>query len=190
VLAALVDLASHGDRQAALLVTFSLLPRMVQAETHRNAVCRAGDDSYEQMAGLLWETIVTVPNPAVVALRESIERNVWRRKWRSERPIPTVQLDIERVGVATAGGGQVALVAAGRDVGEVVVEGLHVESTLARLESDGAVSAMTRRLLEHLAAGTEPPGVVGQSHGAARKQRWRTMSRLRETPAVLEALTA
>ena len=177
VLAALVELAGGGDHQAALLVTLALLPRMVRAEAERTSR-RGSDDSYEQLAGLLWEAVVTASNPQVAALRESIERNVWRRKWSGERPVPAGRLDLDRAGLAAASG----------DQAEAAVACLHLRCVLGQLEADGAITATTRRVLAQLAAGTD--GGHDRSAGAARKQRWRTIRRVRANPAVVEALTA
>jgi hypothetical protein len=179
ILAALVDLARHGDREAALLVTLALLPRMVRVE--QRARCRDGGDGYEQLAGILWEAVVTAPNPNARCLRESIERNVWRRKWRSERPAPTLPLDPDAAGRA---------IQAGDDTEAAAVGHTHLQATVQRLEAAGSITASTRRLLEHLAADTEPPAPAGQSWDAARKQRWRSLGRVRRLRGLREALTA
>jgi hypothetical protein len=179
VLAALVELAGGGDHQAALLVTLTLLPRMVRAEAQSSR--DRGGDSYEQLAGLLWEAVVTASNPGVATLRESIERNVWRRKWRGERPVCAVELDVDRAG----------LPAASADHADDVVAAHHLAVVLSRLEAEGEITAATRRVLDQLAAGTEPAEATDdRTAGAARKQRWRTIARARANPAVIEALTA
>jgi hypothetical protein len=179
ILAALVDLARHGDRQAALLVTLALLPRMVRVEQRRTR--SDGDDGYEQLAGILWEAVVTAPNPNAECLRECIERNVWRRKWRSERRTPTLPLDPDAAGRAIQAGDDPEAAATGH---------AHLQATLHRLEAVGSITAPTRRMIEHLAADTTPPAADGQSHDAARKQRWRTLGRVRLVPGLREALTA
>jgi hypothetical protein len=178
VLAPLVELAGAGDHQAALLVTLVLLPRMVRAEAQSSR--DRGGDCYEQLAGLLWEAVVTASNPGVATLRESIERNVWRRKWRGERPVCAVELDVDRAGPAAASG----------DHANDVVAAHHLAAVLSRLEAEGAITAATRRVLDQLAAGTDDPVGADRSAGAARKQRWRTIARARANPAVIEALTA
>ena len=83
-LAALVKLATGGDRDAALLVTLALLPRMVAAETRRAG--RAG--GYDELASHLWEAVVTATNPHTKCLREYLERNAWRRhRHQQQRPL-------------------------------------------------------------------------------------------------------
>jgi len=172
ILAALVRLATGGDHQAANLVTLSLLPRMVRAEQRRT-----DNDSYDQLAGLLWEAIVTVTNPDTPSLRETIERNAWRRKRRVDQPLRGVRADFD---------GPVRHCHRTLDDG---INAVHLRADLRRLQCAGTISAPTRQLLEQLADDDQPP-TSGPNYEAARKKRWRTLSQLRNTSALRELLTA
>ena len=180
-MAALVELASrHDDRQAAELVTLTLLPRMVAAE-HRGF-----RDTYEQLAGLLWEAIVTAPNPQASCLRESIERNAWRRMRRTERRVRAISLDangvdLDRTRVLRRRGDDDPTPDAAHD--------LRLLGRLHALVQERAITPTTHRILLHIADGTDTV-TAGQSADAARKQRLRTLTALKRSPAVCEALIA
>jgi len=178
ILAALVELASrHGDHQAAELVTLALLPRMVDAER------RGTHDTYDQLAGLLWEAVVTAPSPRITCLRESIERNVWRRKRILDRPLVALSFDTmreDRSGLRAR---------RSDDPTAADAQSGHLLATLSDLEQRGDITAAAHRILVALAHGSDAAS-AGQSTAAARKQRQRTLSAVRQSPAVLAALTA
>lgn len=166
-LAALVTLAVDGDDQAASLVALSLLPRMVATAR------RHGDHgNYDELVGILWEAIVTAANPRCAALRESIERTVWRRKWRQERPLASeTEPRVDH------------------DVADEAIAGHHLDQVLARFEAAGTISPAGRRILERLAAGHARTDDAA-TDSAARKLQWRTVTRLRAHPDAVQALSA
>jgi hypothetical protein len=181
-LAALVQLARDGDNDAALLVTLALLPRMVNVEA------RYGEHrGYDELAGHLWEAVVTASNPQTRCLRECIERNVWRRHRRYRRsPKTTVPVNI---GVDPRRRRYPYAEAAPDSTEDDALAGHQAHAMLEQLTTTGTISPAAARLLEHLAADTDYRR-VGQSQEAARKQRWRTTSGLRAIPGLHEQLAA
>jgi hypothetical protein len=150
---------------------------MVEAER------RGTRDTYDQLAGLLWEAVVTAPNPHTLCLRESIERNAWRRKWILDRPVVALSLDTireDRNGLRRH---------RSDDPTAVHAQSGHLLATLGDLERRGDITATARRILVSLAHGTDPSG-DGQSTHAARKQRQRVLAAARRSPALRAALIA
>jgi hypothetical protein len=181
----LVELATAGDRSAALLVTLALLPRMVEVERRRHNPARHSEtyaSGYAPLAGTLWEAIVTTADPQSRWLREDIERRAWRGLYRghtrnAERNSP----DVDGVRLKSSA-----------DFSGEVVSRVSIDQTLERLSRCGRLDPGGRRILERIAAGSNPsyPRVLRSLPGvnAARRRRDRTLARMRSCSALLEAL--
>lgn len=141
VLAVLVDMAKEGDEHAAHLVTVGLLQKFADKE-------KAKGGTWDQFPGHLYEAIVTCYSTESRCLREIIERNALRRNLKSR----------------TLGSNEVSLEWADRipsdeaDPESVVVRSVAREEVIAmvdRLARERRVTEATRRVLHHIAAGSD-----------------------------------
>jgi|GEM_PF-2440335 len=141
VLAVLVDLAKAADEHAAQLVFVGLLQKFADKE-------KAKGGTWDQFPGHLYEAIVTCHSTESRCLREIIERNALRRNLKSR----------------TLGSNEVSLDWADRipsnepDPESVVVRLVAREEVLAmvdRLAREQRVTEATRRVLHHIAAGSD-----------------------------------
>ncbi len=125
--------------------------------------------------------------PAPACLRECIERNVWRR-YRRHRRTPKATVLVEFPADPRPGYFNDALVAPDCTEDDALA-GHQAHAVVEQLTITGIITPAAGRLLGHLAADTDYRR-VGQSGEAARKQRWRTTSRLRAIPGLHEQLAA
>ena len=141
VLAALVNMAKEGDKHAAQLVTVGLLQKFADKE-------KAKGGTWDQFPGHLYEAIVTCYSTQSRCLREIIERNALRRNLKSR----------------TLGSNEISLEWADRipsdepDPESVVVRSIAREEVLAmvdRLAQERRITEATRRVLNHIAAGSD-----------------------------------
>ncbi len=147
VLAALVDMAKEGDQHAAQLVTVGLVQKFADKE-------KAKGGTWDQFPGHLYEAIVTCYSTESRCLREIIERNALRRNLKSR----------------TLGSNEVTLNWAqripsnGPDPESMAVQSVARNEVLAlvdRLASERRVTEATRRVLHHIAAGSDLSAVTG-----------------------------
>jgi hypothetical protein len=187
LLGRLVALAIAGDRAASTLVTLALLPRMVAVERRRHNPDRMSESyagGYAPLAGTLWEAIVTTPNPQRRWLREDIERRAWRGLYRGHTRSPERNsLDVDSAPFKPCG-----------DFSGDVVSRVSLDQTLDRLSRCGHLNSDRRRILELIAADTNPsyPRVLRKLPGvnAARRRRDRTLARMRTCTALIDALVS
>lgn len=141
VLAALVGLAMNGNHEAAQLVTIGLLQKFADKQAARGG-------TWDQFPGHLYEAIVTCYSTKSRCLREIIERNALRRNLRS-RTIGSNELSLDWADdIASSEPGPEAIAvraAMERDVLALVDQ----------LAEDRRVTEGTRRVIHHIAVGTD-----------------------------------
>ena len=152
VLAVLVDLAKHGDTDAAQAVTVALLQRFADKESGKG-----GD--WDGFAGHLYEAIVTCHSTRSNCLREIIERNALRRHLRDR--IAGVD-DVQLANAETIP----SVLPMPEDVAVRAAQRRHVQDLIADLVAQRAISETTQRILAHIAAGTDRHDVP-EFHGWA-----------------------
>lgn len=141
VLAALVDLARNGDQHAAQLVTVGLLQKFADKEKTRGG-------TWDQFPGHLYEAIVTCHSTDSRCLREIIERNALRRNLKT-RTLGSreVSLDwVEGLPSDELGPESTAL---------RIVARAEVVNMIGRLVQEHRVNDSTRRVLHHIASGSD-----------------------------------
>ena len=141
VLAVLVDLAKHGDTDAAQAVTVALLQRFADKE-------RGKGGDWDGFAGHLYEAIVTCHSTSSNCLREIIERNALRRHLRDR--IAGVD-DVQLANAETIP----SVLPMPEDVAVRAAQRRHVQDLIADLVAQRAISETTQRILAHIAAGTD-----------------------------------
>jgi hypothetical protein len=152
VLAVLVDLAKHGDTDAAQAVTVALLQRFADKE-------RGKGGDWDGFAGHLYEAIVTCHSTSSTCLREIIERNALRRHLRDRiAGANDVQL--------TNAEAIPSILPMPEDVAVQAAQRRHVQDLIADLVARRAISETTQRILAHIAAGTDRHDVP-EFHGCA-----------------------
>jgi hypothetical protein len=152
VLAVLVDLAKHGDTDAAQAVTVALLQRFADKE-------RGKGGDWDGFAGHLYEAIVTCHSTSSNCLREIIERNALRRHLRDR--IAGVD-DVQLANAETIP----SVLPTPEDVAVRGAQRRHVQDLIADLVAQRAISETTQRILAHIAAGTDRHDVP-EFHGWA-----------------------
>jgi hypothetical protein len=145
VLSCLVDLAKKGDAHAAQLVTVGLLQKFADKE-------KAKGGTWDQFPGHLYEAIITCYSTKSRCLREIIERNALRRNLKTR----------------TLGANEVSLDWADRipsddpDPEWLALQNVTRDEVLAmvdHLASERRVTEATRRVLHHIAAGSDRAAV-------------------------------
>lgn len=179
VLAALVGLATDGDTRAAQLVTVALLQRFADKQ-------KAKGGTWEQFPGHLYEAIVTCHSTQSRCLREIIERNALRRNLKS-RTLGCNEINLTR--------GE-ALASAEPGPEQIVVrdeQRRFVLDLVDQLADERAISDASRRILHHIAAGTDRstvPEFAGRPANTVRTRRRRVAQTLRDEELRTELLAA
>ena len=179
VLAALVDLAKAGDADAAQLVTVALLQRFADKEKVKGG-------TWDLFPGHLYEAIVTCHSTKSRCLREIIERNALRRNLKS-RTLGSNEVALSRESALVStepGPEQLAVASAQRR---------HVLALVEDLARDRTISDTTRRILRHIAAGTERETVrefAGRSANTIRTRTRRAAQTMRDADLHQQLLDA
>ena len=179
VLAALVDLAKTGDRHAAQLVTVGLLQKFADKEKTRGG-------TWDQFPGHLYEAIVTCHSTNSHCLREIIERNALRRNLKS-RTLGSKEMSLdwgEGLPSDELGPELTAL---------RMVARAEVLNMIGRLVQEHRVNDSTRRVLHHIASGSDRatvPEFDGRSPNTIRTRCRRAAHTLRSDRLRTELLEA
>lgn len=207
--AELVDLARHGDQDAALLVTLSVLADMERYEHRcisRNGAARASNriHDYDTLAGAVWEALIASRSYKPAHLREDIIRQAWlitRRRTLS----PSVEIPDQTIGTDPSFTTQPddakkpltrsaqmhtrhRLTVPSHD--ETVASRIAIDATLARLTACGKLTDRGRAVLESI-ADDRTGGHYSRGHSRAFAQyRLRLVRPLRTSTELLDALTA
>ena len=183
VLAGIVSLARDGDHLAASLATLVIVDGMKPVE--RRHPKNASNGVYDDLPGYVWEAVICVADPTIRTLRETIERNAWRRWRRHHRPRTiSGETTLPLIGDHLTDNPWPAATAA-----------LTLEHELARLVDEGRINCRDRHVVVELATGRSTPSELDRSDTtrsteAAKKHRQRLMRTLGSIDPLYDLLAA